>query len=136
MGNKGLSCVTCHIYGSFKSLGIPAADLTQMTRRVRKDWFVSFLLDPQKEKPGTRMPQFWPEGKAVRKEVLDGDTNAQIEAIWAYLSKGKSSKIPSGLRKVGNELIPDDEAIIYRHFIQGGGARAIGVGYPEEVHLA
>lgn len=136
VGNKGLSCVTCHIYGSFKSLGIPAADLTQMTRRVRKDWFVSFLLDPQKEKPGTRMPQFWPEGKAVREEVLDGDTNAQIEAIWAYLSKGKSSKIPSGLRKVGNELIPDDEALIYRHFIQGGGARAIGVGYPEEVNLA
>ena len=136
VGNKGLSCVTCHIYGSFKSLGIPAADLTQMTKRVRKDWFVSFLLDPQKAKPGTRMPQFWPEGKAVRKEVLDGNTDAQIEAIWAYLSKGKSSKLPAGLRKVGNQLIPDEEALIYRHFIKGGGPRAIGVGYPEEVNLA
>ena len=82
------------------------------------------------------MPQFWPEGKAVRTEILDGNTTDQIEAIWAYLSKGKSSKIPSGLRKVGNELIPDDEALIYRHFIQGGGPRAIGVGYPEEVNLA
>ena len=136
VGNKGLSCVTCHIYGSYKSLGIPAADLTQMTRRVRKDWFVGFLLDPQKAKPGTRMPQFWPEGKAVRTEILDGKTDAQVEAIWAYLSKGKSSKLPSGLRKVGNELIPDDEPLVYRHFIQGGGARAIGVGYPEEVNLA
>ena len=37
---------------------------------------------------------------------------------------------------MGNELIPDDEALIYRHFIQGGGPRAIGVGYPEEVNLA
>ena len=82
------------------------------------------------------MPQFWPEGKAVRKEILDGKTDAQVEAIWAYLSKGKSSKLPSGLRKVGNELIPDDEPLVYRHFIQGGGARAIGVGYPEEVNLA
>ena len=136
VGNKGLSCVTCHIYGSYNSLGIPAADLTQMTKRVRKEWFTGFLLDPQKAKPGTRMPQFWPEGKAVRTEILDGNTAEQIEAIWAYLSKGKSSKIPSGLRKVGNELIPDDEALIYRHFIQGGGPRAIGVGYPEEVNLA
>ena len=136
VGNKGLSCVTCHIYGSYNSLGIPAADLTQMTKRVRKDWFVGFLLDPQKAKPGTRMPQFWPGGKAVRTEVLDGKTDAQVEAIWAYLSRGKSSKIPSGLRKVGNELIPDYEALVYRHFIQGGGTRAIGVGYPEEVNLA
>ncbi len=136
VGNKGLSCVTCHSYGSYNSLGIPAADLTQMTKRVRKEWFTGFLLDPQKTKPGTRMPQFWPEGKAVRTEILDGNTPDQIEAIWAYLSKGKSSKIPSGLRKVGNELIPDDEALIYRHFIQGGGPRAIGVGYPEEVNLA
>lgn len=136
VGNKGLSCVTCHIYGSYNSLGIPAADLTQMTKRVTKDWFVGFLLDPQKAKPGTRMPQFWPEGKAVRTEILDGKTDAQVEAIWAYLSKGKSSKVPSGLRKVGNELIPDGEALVYRHFIQGGGPRAIGVGYPEEVNLA
>ena len=136
VGNKGLSCVTCHIYGSYNSLGIPAADLTQMTKRVRKEWFTSFLLDPQKAKPGTRMPQVWPGGKAVRAEILDGKTAAQVEAIWSYLSKGKSSKLPAGLRKVGNELIPEDEPLIYRHFIQGAGPRAIGVGYPEEINLA
>jgi len=136
VGNKGLSCVTCHIYGSYNSLGIPAADLTQMTKRVRREWFTSFLLDPQKAKPGTRMPQFWPGGKAVRAEILDGKTAAQVEAIWSYLSKGKSSRLPAGLRKVGNELIPEDEPLIYRHFIQGAGPRAIGVGYPEEINLA
>ena len=30
----------------------------------------------------------------------------------------------------------DDEAVIYRNFIEGGGARAIGVGYPERANLA
>jgi len=136
VGNKGLSCVSCHRYGKYDSLGIPAADLTQMTKRVRKEWFRSFLLDPESEKPGTRMPQFWPGGKAVRDDILEGSTDRQIEAIWSYLSKGKVAKVPPGIRKVGMELIPEDEPLIYRHFITGSGNRAIGVGYPEEVHLS
>jgi cytochrome c2 len=136
VGNKGMSCITCHSFGQYQSLGIPAADLTKMTQRVRRDWFRSFLLDPESEKPGTRMPQFWPGGLSVRENVLNGKTDDQIDAIWAYLSKGTKTKIPYGLKKVGQELIPEDEPLIYRHFIQGGGARAIGVGYPEEVHLA
>lgn len=32
--------------------------------------------------------------------------------------------------------MPDREPIIYRNFIEGAGARAIGVGYPEKVNLA
>ncbi|MFN3484700.1 MAG: hypothetical protein ACK44W_04365, partial [Planctomycetota bacterium] len=32
--------------------------------------------------------------------------------------------------------MPQDEAIIYRNFIQGAGPRAIAVGYPEHAHLA
>jgi hypothetical protein len=32
--------------------------------------------------------------------------------------------------------VVDDEAVIYRNFIEGGGARAIGVGYPERANLA
>jgi len=34
------------------------------------------------------------------------------------------------------ELKPGDTPKMYRNFIQGAGARAIGVGYPEEVNLA
>jgi hypothetical protein len=34
------------------------------------------------------------------------------------------------------ELVPADRPIIYRNFIEGAGPRAIGVGYPEGVHLA
>jgi hypothetical protein len=33
-------------------------------------------------------------------------------------------------------LVPTDEVLIYRNFIQGAGPRAIAVGYPEKVHLA
>jgi hypothetical protein len=34
------------------------------------------------------------------------------------------------------ELVATNEAIIYRNFIEGGGSRAIGVGYPEKANLA
>ena len=33
-------------------------------------------------------------------------------------------------------LVPTDEAIIYRNFIQGAGNRAIAVGFPEKLNLA
>ena len=34
------------------------------------------------------------------------------------------------------QLAIDDEARLYRNFIDGAGTRAIGVGYPGEVNLA
>jgi hypothetical protein len=43
------------------------------------------------------MPSFWPEGKAVNKEILEGDANRQIDAIWMYLSKGREADVPAGL---------------------------------------
>ena len=33
-------------------------------------------------------------------------------------------------------MIAFDEAVIYRNFIEGAGARAIGVGFPEKLNLA
>ncbi|MCB9883177.1 MAG: hypothetical protein H6834_15420 [Planctomycetes bacterium] len=136
VGEGGLSCISCHTYGRYDSLGMPAADLAQMTKRVRQEWFRAFLLDPQRVKPGTRMPQFWPGGVSARDEILDGDTQAQIDAIWSYLAEGVSAKLPRGLVRVGEELIPDEEPIVYRHFIRDAGTRAIAVGYPEDVHIA
>ena len=135
-GQKGFNCINCHTYGSYASLGIPMVDLASMTRRLRPQWFRHYLLDPQGMKPGTRMPEFWPGGVSVRPEVLEGSTERQIAALWSYLSRGQSAKIPQGLKRVGMELVPEEEAIIYRHFIEGAGTRAIAVGYPEEVHLA
>ncbi len=44
--------------------------------------------------------------------------------------------LPQGLRKDSIPLIPDKEAIVYRNFIEGSGARGIAVGYPEKTNLA
>lgn len=135
-GRDGLSCIACHNFGRFKSLGIPAMDLTQMARRLNRDWFKRYMVDPAGLRPGTRMPTFWPEGKAVNSEILNGNTEEQIAALWAFLSQGAEAETPSGLVQAKMELVPSVEPIIYRNFIEGAGARGIAVGYPERVHLA
>lgn len=136
VGTEGLACISCHTFAEHKSLGIPAMDLTLMTKRLKKDWFHHYLLEPQALRPGTRMPTFWPEGKSARKDILAGDTERQIDAIWAYLGKAKETGLPPGLVQGKMEIVAETEAVIYRNFIQGGGSRAIGVGYPEKANLA
>jgi hypothetical protein len=72
-------------------------DMTVMARRLKPDWFRRYLPDPAGLRPGTRMPSFWPEGKAAIQNVLGGDTGRQIAAIWAFLSKGNAAETPPGL---------------------------------------
>ena len=136
VGRDGLSCIACHTFGSYKSLGIPAMDLTQMTKRLRKHWFVRYLEDPPSLRPGTRMPSFWPEGKAVNRDILQGETAKQIDAIWSFLLKADKAEVPEGLIQGRQELVVDKEPVIYRNFIEGAGSRAIAVGYPEHAHVA
>lgn len=135
VGLGGLACVSCHTFGKFKSLGIPALDLTTMGGRLRYDWVRRYLVDPASLRPGTRMPTFWPGGEAVNRDILGGDTDRQIQAIWAFLQQGAEADIPDGLIQGRKEIVASDEAVIYRNFIQGGGSRAIGVGYPEKANL-
>jgi hypothetical protein len=109
---------------------------TMMGQRLNYDWFHRYVIDPAALRPGTRMPTFWPEGEAVNKDILDGKTEAQINAIWAYLSKGRDADLPAGLVTGRKEIVAANEAVIYRNFIDGAGPRAIGVGYPEKANLA
>ena len=136
IGSKGMACVSCHTFAGIPSLGVQGMDLTVMSKRLRIDWLKRYLLDPGSLRPGTRMPSFWPQGKSTKPDVLDGDTDKQIAAIYQYLSLGEKAPIPSGLARSGMQLAVDDEARLYRNFIDGAGTRAIGVGYPGEVNLA
>lgn len=136
VSTEGLSCITCHVFAGHPSLGVPALDITTASERLNSDWFRRYLLNPSALRPGTRMPSFFPEGVAVNKAFLNGDTEKQITAIWSYLAAGKSAALPSGLIPAKLELIARDEPIVYRNFIEGAGSRAIGVGYPEKVNLA
>ena len=135
-GDNSLGCIKCHTFAGNKAEGVQGIDMTLMPKRLQRDWFHAYLLDPQKVRPGTRMPTAWPNGQSVLPDLLGGKTEVQIEAIWVYLKDGANAQLPAGLRKHPIPLVPTTGAIVYRNFIQGAGTRAIAVGYPEKVHLA
>ncbi len=80
-------CSVCHVVGAAVPEGRGPADLapdlTMTSSRLRPDWVVKWLYDPQKLLPGTRMPDFFPE--AALPTVLDGDEEQQRIAIRNYL---------------------------------------------------
>ncbi|HVC98058.1 MAG TPA: family 16 glycoside hydrolase [Pirellulales bacterium] len=89
VGDKALACVKCHTFGSHRATGIQAIDLLTMTRRVRRDWFQRYLVNPALYRPGTRMPSGFVNGRGTITAVYDGHPERQIAAIWAYLSDGE-----------------------------------------------
>lgn len=136
VGNKGLSCVSCHTFNNSKAAGIQAIDLSLMGRRLRTEWFSRYVVNPPRFRPGTRMPSSWFQGKSGLTSVYDGEAARQVEAIWTYLQDGPKAAPPSGIGRDPIPLVATTEAVIYRNFIEGAGPRAIGVGYPEKANLA
>lgn len=136
VGGDGLACIKCHRFGAKATPGIQAIDMLRMTERLREDWFHRYMLAPTEYRPGTRMPLSFPEGKSVLTSVFDGDADKQIDAMWLYLSQGKSARTPMGLDAEAIVLAPSTKPIIYRNFIEGLGPRGIAVGYPERINIA
>lgn len=136
VGGQAFGCIKCHTFADKKSTGIQALSLTTMTKRLRPEWFHYYMQNPQAFRPGTRMPNVFPDGQTTLPMILDGSVDKQDKSIWAYLSDGDKAILPVGLVTGAIELIAYNEAIMYRNFIEGAGPRAIGVGYPEKLNLA
>lgn len=78
-------CLNCHQQGEKKPEGPPegwAPDLALAQARLRPDWIVRWLQDPQKLQPGTKMPAYFPGGPS---DVLGGDEAKQILAVKDYV---------------------------------------------------
>ncbi len=134
-GNQGLNCVACHTYQYKLSDTMPAVDLTEMAKRLKKDWFYQYMLDPQRFSPNTVMPSFWPNGRAIRKDIA-GAPKYQVEALWQYLLDGRQARAPRGVIREPLEIVVDREARMLRRSYPEIGKRGIGVGYPGGVNLA
>ena len=136
VGAGALACIKCHTFAGHKAEGVQGIDLSLMTQRLRRGWFHRYMIDPNKYRPGTRMPSGFPGGQTFLPKYLGGTAEKQIEGIWVFLTDGAKASLPPGTKKQLIPLIPTKEAIIYRNFIEGAGPRAIAVGYPEQAHLA
>ena len=89
-----LQCERCHLANAVGSMD--ASQLAPSFRltgeRLRQPWLVDWMKDPQSITPGTLMPQFWPRDDSGNfmtplPDVLDGDAEAQMEAVAAFLMR-------------------------------------------------
>lgn len=133
----GFKCIQCHDFGPHKGYGARGPDLTRAQERIRRDWFVRWMHDPQRIAPGTRMPQFFAGGVSPIQSVAGGNPDAQIALIWNYLSLGRAAPSPDGFPEEGSYIVQVKERpVVLRTFLPDAGARALAIGYPDHLHFA
>lgn len=137
-GKEGLGCISCHDISGVPTGGTRGPDLATTHQRVRRDWYARWMHQPQRLAPGTRMPQYFTDGKSPFPAILGGDADAQIDALWAYFSLGPGLPLPAGIEPPGKALVVavKDRPEVLRTFLPDAGTKAIAVGYPGGVSLA
>jgi mono/diheme cytochrome c family protein len=137
-GKDGFGCIACHDISGIPTGGTRGPDLATTRQRVRPDWYTRWMHQPQRLAPGTRMPQYFTDGRSQYPAVLGGDADAQIDALWAYFSLGPGLPLPKGIEPPGQALVVavKDRPEILRTFLPDAGTKAIAVGYPGGVSLA
>ncbi len=132
-------CVQCHSFKGDALPGTVGVDLNGIVARVNPKWFHDFLLNPAALKTRTRMPTFFPNGQSQNKDILAGNTEEQIAAMWAYLKDLNRQELPEKIVKAraqDYELTPTERPIVLRTFMNNAGTHAIAVGFPQKVHYA
>ncbi len=132
-------CVQCHQYAGDALPGVVGVDLLGIGDRMRPEWFYRFLCDPGSLKPRTRMPSFFPDGQSQQPDLLGGDRDRQIAAMWGYLKDLAKQPLPAKIEQTRSqdyELRPTDSPILLRTFMPPARTHAIAVGFPQGVHLA
>ena len=80
-------CQRCHISGDEMPAGTPdmwAPNLQAVASRLKPQWVLDWLLDPQAIIPGTKMPGYFPDGGTSQPD-LDADAHRQMVALRDYL---------------------------------------------------
>jgi len=85
-----LGCFSCHVRGSTMPEGDPsswAPNLALAHTRLKPDWILEWLHDPQALLPGTKMPSFYadPDNTDGPEDILGGDDEAQMRALRDYV---------------------------------------------------
>lgn len=141
VGDTGLNCIACHVYGGEPPTGTPGVAITAMAARLRYDWFARYVINPGRGKPGTKMTNFFTtNGTSAITEVFGGEGHKQADAMWAYFTLGEFMPAPAGIQQAkGLQIRVGDRPRVMRTFMKNAGSRGIAVGYPEAmggVHFA
>jgi cytochrome c1 len=97
-GTEAFNCLACHAVGETPAtapFGAPGVNFAYVTERIRPEYFIRWMDNPLRVVPGTKMPKFTDTaGRTLNADVLDGDTRAQWDALYAYLRTLQNSSNP------------------------------------------
>ncbi len=98
--NGGFSCVLCHGVNKTPAMQVFESEGVNFGRsaaRLQTAYFYRWVRNPQGIDPQTKMPKFFSEGdKSPLADILDGDIQKQLDAIWNYLRLGEKMQPPPG----------------------------------------
>ncbi len=136
-GPNGLSCTSCHIFGSFRPRDVPAnargSDLLGIGKRLRESWFLRWMRNPSRIAPGIEMPAI----SMAFPGVLDGRLDHQLAALWKVLNS-EGFSVPARTGTVREIIVApgDDPSIIHdvfelkEPFGIGWAPRGLALGLP------
>ena len=91
--NGGFACITCHGVGEKRATGgvpIESINFSIVTKRLRKDYYHRFLINPQRIIEDTMMPRYADDsGKTFLTNFYEGDSKKQFDAMWEYFESVK-----------------------------------------------
>lgn len=103
------NCFNCHVRGSRNPEGPPedwAPDLTRARARLQANWIIRWIEDPQKLRPGTKMPTFLGDPDSGPPDILEGDEIQQIAALRDFVLS------------LGQEMLPFEAEYQYQKMKQ------------------
>ncbi|MBI4431122.1 MAG: c-type cytochrome [Candidatus Omnitrophica bacterium] len=98
---EALQCIKCHrftkgmVIDESVDVSTLAPNLMMAKARLRHDWIVEWLKNPEELMPGTRMPQFWPDGSSPAPEILGGNAEDQMAAVREYVMNFQGEASPA-----------------------------------------
>jgi mono/diheme cytochrome c family protein len=96
--SAGFACVTCHAIGAFAGSAIfeaPGVNLAHTVDRLRPDFFIRWVRNPQSFDPATKMPLYFDEdGNSALADYFGGDGPKTLNALWEYLRPGLQTQPP------------------------------------------
>ncbi|TAK58319.1 MAG: c-type cytochrome [Bacteroidetes bacterium] len=81
---EDFQCLSCHTTGTIpegKSPSELAPNLLLAKNRLKPEWIVEWLKNPEAIQPGTRMPGYFPDMEAPDPEMFGGDALKQMQAL-------------------------------------------------------
>ncbi len=92
-----LQCLSCHYTGKIPEGKTPAdlaPNLAMAKERLKPDWIVSWITNPEAVQPGTRMPSFYPDltQPSPYSQDFGGSGEEQIKALRDYVLTIQRSK--------------------------------------------